>query len=114
MIPIRDNQISDCVPVVTYGLMAINCLAWLFQIQAGLVSDTFYYLYGLVPAKYTVQEMSRHFSIFNQVFSVFPICFSMGDSGTSWEICGPCIFSGTMWKPISDRSGFWGFMCCAA
>ncbi len=85
MIPIRDNQISDCVPVVTYGLMAINCLAWLFQIQAGLVSDTFYYLYGLVPAKYTVQEMSRHFSIFNQVFSVFSYMFLHGGF---WHLLG--------------------------
>ncbi len=85
MIPIRDNQVSDCIPVVTYGLMGANLLAWLFQIQAGPASDTFYYFYGLVPAKYTIHEMSRHFSGVNHVYSLFTYMFLHGGF---WHLLG--------------------------
>jgi len=85
MIPIRDNQISDCVPVVTYGLMTANILAWLFQLQMGPGSETFYYIYGLVPAKYSIPEMSRHFSVFNHVFSFFSYMFLHGGF---WHLLG--------------------------
>ncbi len=85
MIPIRDNQVSDCFPVVTYALMGINLLAWMLQLQVGLHDETFFYLYGLVPAKYTVGEMSRHFSVFNQVFSLFSYMFLHGGF---WHLLG--------------------------
>ncbi|MCF8114318.1 MAG: rhomboid family intramembrane serine protease [Desulfotignum sp.] len=85
MIPIRDNQVSDCVPVVTYGLMGINLLAWLFQIQVGLHDEAFYYLYGLVPGKYTVQEVSRHFSVVNHIVSLFTYMFLHGGF---WHLLG--------------------------
>jgi membrane associated rhomboid family serine protease len=73
------------MPVVTYGLMGANLLAWLFQLQVGMTSETFYYFYGLVPAKYTIQEMSRHFSVFNQVFSLFSYMFLHGGF---WHLLG--------------------------
>ena len=85
MIPIRDNQVSDCVPVVTYGLMGVNLLAWFFQLQTGLNNQVFYYLYGLVPAKYTVEEMSRHFSLGNHVLSLFTYMFLHGGF---WHLLG--------------------------
>ena len=85
MIPIRDNQVSDCFPVVTYALMGINLLAWMLQLQVGLHDETFFYLYGLVPAKYTVGELSRHFSVFNQVFSLFSYMFLHGGF---WHLLG--------------------------
>jgi membrane associated rhomboid family serine protease len=85
MIPIRDNQVSDCFPVVTYMLMGSNLLAWMLQLQVGLHDETFFYLYGLVPAKYTVGEMSRHFSVFNQVFSLFSYMFLHGGF---WHLLG--------------------------
>jgi len=65
--------------------MGINLLAWLFQAQAGPASETFYYLYGLVPAKYTIHEMSRHFSGFNQVYSLFTYMFLHGGF---WHLLG--------------------------
>jgi membrane associated rhomboid family serine protease len=85
MIPIRDNQISDCVPVVTYGLMGVNILVWLFQMQLGPGEEAFYYLYGLVPAKYSISEMSRHFSLFNHVVSLFSYMFLHGGF---WHLLG--------------------------
>lgn len=78
MIPIRDNQPSDCIPVVTYGLMGANLLVFLFQLTIGLNNETFFYVYGLVPGKYTVWEVSRHFSPFNHIFSLFSYMFLHG------------------------------------
>jgi len=88
MIPIRDNQPSNCMPVATYILMGINFLVFLLQIQTGFENKVLFYTYGLVPAKYTVQEMSRHFSTGNQIFSIFTYMFLHG---------GFLHFLGNMW-----------------
>jgi membrane associated rhomboid family serine protease len=85
MIPIRDNQVSDCFPVVTYALIGINMLVWLIQLQVGLHNEVFFYLYGLVPGKYTVGEVSRHFSIGNHIFSLFSYMFLHGGF---WHLLG--------------------------
>ncbi len=89
MIPIRDNQPSNSLPVVTYILMGINLLVFLLQMQIASGEEVFFYSYGLVPAKYTVYEMSRHFSITNQVFSIFTYMFLHG---------GFLHFLGNMWS----------------
>ena len=88
MIPIRDNQPSNCIPVVTYILMGINLLIFVLQIQIGFNNEVFFYSYGLVPAKYTVPEMARHFSPGNQFFSIFSYMFLHG---------GFLHFIGNMW-----------------
>ncbi|MFH2059700.1 MAG: rhomboid family intramembrane serine protease [Pseudomonadota bacterium] len=88
MIPIRDTQPSNCFPVVTYLLIAINFLAFLFQWQTGFDNKPFFYLFGLVPAKYTVREFSEHFSFANQWISIFTYMFLHG---------GLMHFIGNMW-----------------
>ncbi|MDC3237117.1 rhomboid family intramembrane serine protease [bacterium] len=89
MIPIRDNQPSSSLPVVTYILMGINLLVFILQMQTGYGNEVFFYSYGLVPAKYTVHEMSRHFSLANQIFSIFSYMFLHG---------GFLHFLGNMWS----------------
>jgi len=89
MIPIRDTQPSTCFPVVTYILMGINLLVFLLQIQIGFDIIDFFYFYGLVPAKYTVHEMSRRFSLGNQLFSILSYMFLHG---------GYLHFIGNMWS----------------
>ncbi len=88
MIPIRDTQPSNCVPVVTYILMGVNLLIFTLQLQIGLNNEAFFYSYGLVPAKYTVHEISKYFSIGNQLFSILSYMFLHG---------GFLHFIGNMW-----------------
>lgn len=88
MIPIRDNQPSVTVPVVTYLLIGINLVVFVFQIQIGFDNKPFFYSYGLVPAKYTVHELSKHFSTINQLVSFFSYMFLHG---------GFLHFLGNMW-----------------
>lgn len=88
MIPIRDTQPSNCFPVMTYILMGVNSLVFILQLQMGFGNEVFFYSYGLVPAKYTVHEMSRHFSVVNQLVSIFSYMFLHG---------GFLHFIGNMW-----------------
>lgn len=89
MIPIRDNQPSYSLPVMTYALIAVNLLVFLIQLQAGMGNSAYFYEYGLVPAKYTVGEMSRHFSLFNHFLSLVTYMFLHGGF---WH------FLGNMWS----------------
>ncbi len=88
MIPIRDNQPSNSFPVVTYILIGINVLVFILQVQIGFNNEVFFYSYGLVPAKYTVHEMTRHYSLANQLFSILSYMFLHGGF---WH------FIGNMW-----------------
>ena len=47
MIPLKDNQPLRIVPFVTIGLIAINCLVFIFQLHRGL--DRSVELYGSIP-----------------------------------------------------------------
>ena len=78
MIPIRDNQESYSVPVVTYTLMGVNALVFLYQLSMGLHNEVMIYRYGLVPGKYTVEEISVYFSFANKVISLFSYMFLHG------------------------------------
>lgn len=89
MIPIRDTQPSNTFPVVTYTLIGINLAVFILQLQVGMGNDRFFYDYGLVPAKYTVDEFSRHFPFANKLFSVFSYMFLHG---------GFLHFIGNMWS----------------
>lgn len=88
MIPIRDNQPSNCFPIANYLIMGITLLVFLFQLQMGITNESVFYRYGLVPGKYTIREISRHFSLINQVFSLFSYMFFHGGF---WH------FIGNMW-----------------
>lgn len=90
MIPIRDTQPSYSIPVVTYFLIAVNLLVFVVQLQVGFDNEAFFYTFGLVPAKYTVYDMSRHFSLINQFISVFSYMFLHGGFfhliGNMWSL----------------------------
>ncbi len=89
MIPIRDTQPSNCLPVVTYFLIGINLFAFIFQMQIGFDNNPFFYIYGLVPAKYTNPEVAVHFTFTNQILSAFTYMFLHG---------GFLHFIGNMWS----------------
>jgi membrane associated rhomboid family serine protease len=89
MIPIRDTQQSGIIPVVTYAIILLNLLVFIFQVQHGFNNEGFLYTFGLVPAKYTVHELSQYFSFSNQLISVFSYMFLHG---------GFMHFIGNMWS----------------
>ncbi|MCP3940781.1 MAG: rhomboid family intramembrane serine protease [Desulfobacteraceae bacterium] len=85
MIPLRDTQPSNRIPITTYVIIGLNLLVFLFQLKLGLGNKAVFYLYGLVPGKYTVWDMSQHFSLGDKIFSWFSYMFFHGGF---WHILG--------------------------
>jgi membrane associated rhomboid family serine protease len=54
MIPLRDENPSQTVPVVTRLLIAINAVAFLYELLLGPELRPFIYEWGLVPARLTL------------------------------------------------------------
>jgi membrane associated rhomboid family serine protease len=78
MFPIRDVIPSKNYPIVNMTLIGINVAVFLYQLTLGPNLDTFVYVYGLVPARYTVDYYSHYFSLAQQVFAFFSFMFLHG------------------------------------
>ncbi len=78
MIPIRDATPSKNTPVVNTTIIAINVLVFLLQLSQGQMGDRFIFTYGLVPARYTVESLARHFTLGQQAFSWLSFMFLHG------------------------------------
>ncbi len=77
MLPIRDLNPSRTYPVVNNLIIGICVLVFLVELGQDDF-ERFIYLYGLVPARYTVPEISAYFSLGSQVFSFFSFMFLHG------------------------------------
>ncbi|MCG8615030.1 MAG: rhomboid family intramembrane serine protease [Desulfobacterales bacterium] len=88
MIPIRDNQETHALPVATYGIIAVTTLVFLWQLTLGLDNKAVYYIFGFVPGKYTLGEISSHFTLLNKLLSPLSYMFFHGGF---WH------FLGNMW-----------------
>ncbi len=88
MIPIRDNHPTQTLAVGTYLIMGLTLLCFLFQWQVGFNNEAVFYLFGLVPGKYTIPEISARFTLGNQLVSLFSYIFLHGGF---WH------FAGNMW-----------------
>lgn len=90
MIPIRDTTPSTSWPVVNSTLIALNVLVFWVQLTQGPAQDYFLYLYGLVPARYTVPQVAAYFSLGQQVLSLFTFMFLHGGFihliGNMWSL----------------------------
>ena len=90
MIPIRDTIPSRRVPVVNNTIIGINVVFFLVQLAQGAAQDHFVYLYGLVPARYTVPHVAEYFTIGQQIISLFTFMFLHGGwmhlIGNMWSL----------------------------
>jgi membrane associated rhomboid family serine protease len=102
MIPIRDTIQARHSPVVNHTIIGINVVVFLIQMAQGQEMDRFVYLYGLVPARYTVSQFAAYFSTGQQLFSLLSFMFLHGGF---WHILG------NMWSlyifgdNVEDRLG---------
>ena len=102
MIPIRDTTASKTYPVVNTALIAVNVLVFIIQLGQGRDLDRFIYLYGLVPARYTVPAVASYFSLGQQLLSLLTFMFLHGGF---WHLLG------NMWSlyifgdNVEDRMG---------
>lgn len=102
MIPIRDQIQSKRYPVVTRGIIGVNILVFLYQMIQGEDIERFIYLYGLVPARYSVPEVAAHFTSGEQVFALFSFMFLHGGF---LHILGNIWFLHIFGDNVEDRMG---------
>jgi len=78
MIPIRDTIRSETYPIVNTVLIAVNILAFLLELSQGQTFNKFIYVYGLVPARYSVPQVSAYFTVGQQVLPFLTFMFLHG------------------------------------
>lgn len=90
MIPLRDTAPSRNYPVVNISLIAFNILVFLVQMSQGADLERFIYIYGLVPARYSVSHVAAYFSPAQQVVSWVSFMFLHGGFlhllGNMWSL----------------------------
>ncbi|MFH2046645.1 MAG: rhomboid family intramembrane serine protease [Pseudomonadota bacterium] len=85
MIPLRDTITSKNYPVVNNTIIGINIVVFLVQLSQGQNLYNFDYLYGLVPARYSVPHISTNFTAIEQLFPFISFMFL---HGSFWHILG--------------------------
>ncbi|RLC29491.1 MAG: rhomboid family intramembrane serine protease [Deltaproteobacteria bacterium] len=102
MLPIRDTISSKNYPVVNTLIIAVNVAVYLVQKAHGADIDRFVYVYGLVPARYSLPQIAAYFTAGQQVFSLVSFMFLHGGF---WHLLG------NMWSlyifgdNVEDRLG---------
>jgi hypothetical protein len=102
MIPLRDTTPTRNYPIVNTTIIGINVVVYFIQLLQSAEIDRFIYIYGLVPARYSVPQIAQYFTTGQQVFSLVSFMFLHGGF---WHILG------NMWSlyifgdNVEDRLG---------
>lgn len=102
MFPIRDTVRSRTFPLVNSGLIAVNVLVYFIQLSRHEYLNQFIFLYGLVPARYTVPEIAAHFTFLEQAFPFLSFMFLHGGF---WHILGNMWFLYIFGDNVEDHVG---------
>jgi membrane associated rhomboid family serine protease len=78
MIPIRDTIRSETYPIVNSFIIAVNVLVFFLELSQGQGLDGFIKIYGLVPARYSIPQISSYFTTGQQVLSFLTFMFLHG------------------------------------
>ncbi|MFZ0483954.1 MAG: rhomboid family intramembrane serine protease [Desulfobacterales bacterium] len=102
MIPIRDTIASKNYPVANYTIIGINVVLFLFELSQGANLDRFLYIYGLVPARYSMPQISSYFTTGQQLLSLLSFMFLHGGF---WHLLGNMWFLYIFGDNVEDRLG---------
>ncbi len=90
MLPLRDTVRSKTYPIVNTSLIGLNLVLFLVQQAQGGNLERFIYYYGLVPARYSVPEISAYFTFGQQILPFFSFMFLHGGwlhlIGNMWSL----------------------------
>jgi len=107
MIPLRDTVPTKNYPLVNNIIIGINVVIFLYQFIQPVGQGDFIYIYGLVPARYSVPQINAYFTTFQQVFSFLSFMFLHGGF---WHLLG------NMWSlyifgdNVEDRLGHFRYL----
>ncbi len=90
MIPLRDSNRSLTFPLVNYTIMATNLIAFVWQASLGPRLEKAFFLYGLVPLRYSDPAVASKFSAVEQMLPFLTCMFLHGGIlhlvGNMWSL----------------------------
>ncbi len=102
MIPLRDTVRSSHFPAVNILIIVLNVLAFLWEISQGARLDQAFFLFGIVPIRYSDPAISAHFPMLLQLL---PFVTSMFLHGGILHILGNMWFLYIFGDNVEDRLG---------
>jgi len=102
MIPLRDTVRSRNFPVVNTLIIGLNIVAFLWQLSQGNRLEEAFYLYGVLPLRYSDPDVSVHFTTFQQLL---PFLTSMFLHGGLFHILGNMWFLYIFGDNVEDHLG---------
>lgn len=102
MFPIRDTIPSKNYPVVNNTIIGINVIIFLIEMSQGTNLDRFVYIYGLVPVRYSMPQISSYFTTGQQLLSWLSFMFLHGGF---WHLLGNMWFLYIFGDNVEDRLG---------
>ncbi|MGA4644378.1 rhomboid family intramembrane serine protease [Limisphaera sp. 4302-co] len=107
MFPLRDDIPSRRYPIVTRLLIALNAVAFLWELSLGHHLGDFLLLYGVVPVRYTIPEIAR---LFDWQEQLLPFLTSMFLHGGWTHLIGNMWTLWVFGDNVEDRLGHLRFL----
>jgi len=107
LIPIRDTIRSETYPIINYVLIGLNILAFFVEQSLGRNLNEFIFTYGLVPARYSIPEISAHFTTDQQVIAFLTFMFLHGGF---FHLLGNMWFLYIFGDNVEDRLGHFRYL----
>ena len=108
MIPIRDTLRSETYPVVNFVLIGANTLAFLFELSLGPHLENSFYLFGLVPVRYSMPQISSQFTTGQQLVPFLTFMFLHGGF---LHLIGNMWFLHIFGDNVEDHLGHLRYLC---
>lgn len=96
MIPIRDENPTHSVPIITYLLIGLNIAVFIFQTMLGSYNEQFIYQYAMIPSEVVS---------FRSIGSIFDIFTSMFMHAGIAHIGGNMLYLWIFGDNVEDRLG---------
>jgi membrane associated rhomboid family serine protease len=107
MIPLRDTNPSHSLPVVSVGLIALNVLAFFYELSLGAQLDRFIMQYGAVPLRFILAGQSDQVSTIERFTPLFTSMFLHG----GWlHLGGNMLYLWIFGDNVEDRLGHLPFL----
>ena len=107
MIPIRDTIRSETYPIINYVLIVFNILAFFLEQSQGQNFNRFIFTYGLVPARYSVPQISAYFTSAQQGIAFLTFMFLHGGF---FHLLGNMWFLYIFGDNVEDRLGHFRYL----
>ena len=98
MLPFKDNIKSYRLPVITWGLIGVNIIVFIFELMEGANLEQVFYQFGMVPAYVTA-------GVYGPRYEIVPFLTSMFMHAGWLHIGGNMLYLYIFGNNVEDRMG---------